>query len=385
MKRLITIIFSFICIFLIVVFSSFFFKSSAADNNDNSTFDAVYFGSSFCSVCLELEQDGVIDMLKDQGYTIQEYYLDEDSDNIDLLRDYQFTYDIPLANNQIPILFVGSTYFIGRVDIRDGILDGSIQLIMDSDELLTLQSAIPSDFSLIYFILLGMVDGINPCAIAMLLMFISLLSFTTKKRVLLKVSFIFISAIFISYFIFGTFLYSILSEFSSGSFLVKSVPWIIIGISGILFLLNFYDFIVTTLQRYEKVKNQLPTGIQKFNRRLISSFTKKMEEGSPMLYVTTFIIGLVMSLTEFLCTGQAYFTAILHLIHYTNFIGRGIILLLFYNLIFVLPLIIISLIAVKTQSIVSVAAFMRERLNLIKLFNAIVFLAIFLYYIFFMI
>ena len=324
-------------------------------------------------------------MLKDQSYIIQEYYLDADSDNIDLLRDYQFTYDIPLANNQIPILFVGTTYFMGRDDIRDGILDGSIQLIMDSEDLLPLQSAIPSDFSLIYFILLGMVDGINPCAIAMLLMFISLLSFTTKKRVLLKVSFVFISAIFISYFLFGTFLYSVLSEFSSGSFLIKSVPWIIIGIAGILFLLNFYDFIVTTLQRYDKVKNQLPTGIQKFNRRLISSFTKKMDEGSPTLYVTTFIIGLVISLTEFLCTGQAYFTAILHLIHYTNFIGRGIILLLFYNLIFVLPLIIISFIAVKTQSIASVAAFMRERLNLIKLFNALVFLAILLYYIFFMI
>lgn len=362
-----------------------FFNSFGADEFDNQSVDAVYFASNFCDVCLQLAEDGVIEMLEDDGYIIQKYYIDEDPDYIDLLRDYQYTYDIPLANNQVPVLFVGSNYFVGRTAIRDGILNNEVQLIMDSESLLPLEAAIPSDFSLIYLILLGLVDGINPCAIAMLLMFISLLSFTTKKRILLMVSFTFISAIFISYFLFGTILYRFLSEFSTGSFLVRSVPWIIIVIAGFLFLLNFYDFIVTTRQRYDKVKNQLPKGIQKFNRKMMAAFTKKLEEGSPTLYLITFAIGIIISFTEFLCTGQAYFTAILHLIHYTNFIGRGVILLLFYNLIFVLPLIVIAFIAVKTQSIASVSAFMRERLNLIKLFTALVFLAIFLYYLIFMI
>jgi len=59
-------------------------------------------------------------------------------------------------------------------------------------------------------------------------------------------------------------------------------------------------------------------------------------------------------------------------------------LLFVYNLIFVLPLIIISFIAIKTQSIIEVSGFMREKLHLIKLFNAIVFLAIFVYYIFYL-
>lgn len=385
MKRLIVPVFTIIVVFLMLLLPSFSITSYASDNQDNSNYDAVYFGSNFCSVCLELEEDGVIQLLKDQGYNVKTYYLDEDSDNVELLRDYQDTYDVPLENYGVPVLFAGSSYFIGRSQINNVILDGSVQLIMDNEQLLTIHSALPSDFSLIYFILLGVVDGVNPCAIAMLLMFISLLSFTTKKQVLLKVSFSFISAIFISYFLFGTVLYSVLSEFSSGSILVKSVPWIIIGISGIFFLLNFYDFIMSTLQKYDKIKNQLPKGIQKFNRKLMASFTQKLDEGSPTLYIITFFIGLIISFTEFLCTGQAYFTAILHLIHFTNFIGRGIILLLFYNLIFVLPLILISFISIKTQSITSVAAFMRERLSLIKLFNSIVFFAIFLYYILFMI
>ena len=57
----------------------------------------------------------------------------------------------------------------------------------------------------------------------------------------------------------------------------------------------------------------------------------------------------------------------------------------FYNLIFVFPLILIAFIAIKTQSITAISAFMRERLNLIKLFSALVFLAIFIYYLFFVI
>jgi len=163
------------------------------------------------------------------------------------------------------------------------------------------------------------------------------------------------------------------------------VPWVIIGLSAFLFLLNFYDFVVTLLQKYNLVKNQLPSGIQKFNRRLMQKFTKTMDEGSKMIYVVTFAIGLIISFTEFLCTGQAYLTAILHLIHFTDHLGRGILLLLVYNLIFVLPLMIITLVAMKTQSIVSISTFMREKLHWIKLFNALVFLAILIYYLIFMI
>jgi len=384
MKQITKLVFTIISLFVVVILSSNIPKSLGADDAD-TLYNGVYFASYWCSSCQGLEDDGVIQMLEDDGYLILKYYLEDDEDNLKLLSDYQYTYDFPLSEDQIPILFVGSTFYSGRTAIREGVLNNEIQLIMDSENLLPLQASVPSDFSLIYFILLGFVDGINPCAIAMLLLFISLLRFTKNKRILLGVSLTFISAIYISYFLFGTFLYQFLEQFNSGSFIVRAIPWIIVAIAGFLFLLNMYDFIITSNKRYDKVKNQLPKGIQKFNKKLMSAFTKRMDEGSWSLYLITFIIGLVISLTEFLCTGQAYLTAILTLIHNTEYIGRGVILLLFYNLIFVLPLIIISFIAIKTQSITSIAAFMRERLNLIKLFSALVFLAIFIYYLFFVI
>jgi len=352
----------------------------------DETYDAVYFGSLYCSVCQNLEtEDLAFDRLEAQGVLVQKIILEEDSDNTSLFRNYQFTFDVPSNESMVPVIFVGDRYFAGRTDINYAIDTFEIRDIAQSMEMLDIMVAPPSDFSLVYFILLGFVDGVNPCAIAMLLLFISLLGFTKKRSILIPVALTFISAIFISYFLFGTILYQYLYQLRFLSFLVKTIPWIIVGISGILFLLNFYDFIVTMLQKYNLVKNQLPSGIQKFNRKMMERFTKKMDEGSKSIYVITFLIGLIISFTEFLCTGQAYLTAILHLIHFTDNVGRGLLLLAIYNLIFVLPLIIITLIAYKTQSIQSVSIFMREKLHWIKLFNSIVFLAILIYYLLFMI
>lgn len=355
-----------------------------ADNQEQ--YDVVYFGSRYCSVCTALENDDLaFEKLAAQGLSVKKYMLEEDSSYTRIFRNYQFTYDVPQTSGSVPMIFVGTKYFNGREAINQAIDSELIKNIAQTEVMLDIMVAPPSDFSLVYFILLGFVDGVNPCAIAMLLIFISMLGFTRKKQVLIKVSLTFIGAIFISYFIFGTVLYQYLNRLQFLSILVKIVPWIIIGLSAVLFILNFYDFVVTYLQKYHKVKNQLPSGIQRFNRRLMSKFKETMEKESPMIYVVTFGIGLIISFTEFLCTGQAYLTAILHLIHFTDHLGRGIILLLLYNLIFVLPLIVITLIAAKTQSVFSISNFMREKLHWIKLFNALVFLAILIYYLLFMI
>jgi cytochrome c biogenesis protein CcdA len=347
----------------------------------NQEVNGVYFASIYCNDCIGLENDGIFDVLEEQGYLIQKHYLETEIDAVRILHDFQFTYQLPLGSDLVPIIFVGSTYFTGRIEIREAVLSGELQAIMDSESLLPLESAPAANFSLIYFVLLGFVDGVNPCAIAMLLMFISLLSFTQKKSVLIKVSFTFIFAIFLSYFLFGTVLYRYLARFTAGAALVRIVPWVIIVLASVVFLLNLYDFVITMLKRYDKIKNQLPSGIQKFNRKLMQKFTEKLEDGSKGIYIITFFIGIIISFTEFLCTGQAYFTAILHLIHFTSYYLRGVGLLLLYNLIFVLPLVIIAVIAVKTQSVMGVSVFMREKLHWIKLFNAIVFLLIIIYYI----
>jgi cytochrome c biogenesis protein CcdA len=342
--------------------------------------DMIYFGSKFCVSCARVEAAGVFDTLANQGYVIQTYYLEDDAAYLGLLRDYQEAYGLPLDSVSTPIIFVGQESFAGEEAILDAFNNGRLVTLMTTQSLLTPVQAPLADFSLITFILLGLVDSVNPCAIAMLLMFISLLNFSTKKRVILSVAFTYIGTIFVSYFLFGTVLYQVLTTIPGASLLVQLVPWVIITLAAILLVLNGYDFIVTYLERYDMVKNQLPKGIKRFNQRLMKAFTQKMEEGSPAVYFITFLVALIVSATEFLCTGQAYLTAILHLIQSSTLVARGIALLLIYNVIFVLPLILITVIAVKANSIMGVSIFMRERLHWIKLFNALVFLFILVYY-----
>lgn len=383
MKKLIKIVII-IALFMLSMTSHLLpsFVGYAAEDS----YDAVYFGSKFCQVCIALdESDEAFTRLENQGVTVKKYIIEDNTAYTAIFRNYQFTYDVPQTSASVPILFVGNTYFSGRDAINRAIDDFSIRDIANNEIMPEILVAPPSDFSLVYFVLLGFVDGVNPCAIAMLLIFISLLGFTNNKKILLRVSLTFIAAIFINYFLFGTILYQFFNRLQFLSIIVRILPWIIIGLTSFLFILNFYDFIVTILQKYNLVKNQLPRGIQAFNRRLMKKFTEKMEENSKMIYVITFFIGTIISFTEFLCTGQAYLTAILHLIHFTDHLSRGILLLIIYNIIFVFPLLVITTVAMKTQSIIGISIFMREKLHWIKLFNALVFLAIALYYLLFMI
>lgn len=367
--------FSLLLFMLAFVFSQFQPVVKADD------YDVVYFGSKLCSGCQEVEASGVFDELEAQGLNVKKYILEDDSSYTGIFRNYQYTYGVKDSEKAVPILFVGDTFVNGVENIKKMTFNEEIKTLAQTP-MLPIEAAPAGGIQIVYLMLLGLLDGINPCAIAMLLIFISLLGFSKEKKVLLKVSITFMSAIFISYFLFGTILFRFLSVFAHLGFLVTVVPYVILGISVVLFLLNFYDYLVTRKQQYDKVKNQLPKGIQRFNRNLMKKFTDAMEKDSISMYVITFVLGLIISVTEFLCTGQAYLTAILHLIHFSDHVMRGILLLFMYNILFILPLIIITVIAVKTKSVMGVTVFMREKLHIVKLINAIVFLAIGIYYIF---
>lgn len=231
----------------------------------------------------------------------------------------------------------------------------------------------------------GLLDGFNPCAIALLLMFISLVGFTDNKRVLIAVSITYITTMFLTYFLIGIGVLSVLEEFSKTSGLVDIVSWVIFILVLIFFIFNMYDFFVSRKQEYGKIKNQLPKWIQKMNKRIMKVFANAMneegEKGNLLGVITlTFFLGVTLSLTEFLCTGQIYLGILEGVRFFKDFYAY--VALFFYNVMFVLPMIIIALIAIKNESIMGVSNWIREHLHLIKLFNALLFLAIAIFYAF---
>lgn len=364
----------------------------------------IYFYEETCLVCKDLKEgpDGnYIQMMKDSGITVIEYNI-QSNDLVSFTNSNGETtevapVDIFAAFNKkyeredggVPVIFVGDTYFEDPF-IKGAVLSNAVYDLSD-DPLLEVNVTEGEAFAdlsgFIGFLIVlgaGLLDGFNPCAIALLLLFIGLLVGAKDKKVLMLVSVTYITALFLSYFLIGTFFLEVLERYTSQIDIIgKIINWFVVVLCFILFSLNFYDFIQARRERYGKIKNQLPKWIQKYNKKIVKTFTNliNQEENSKGIIAVlglTFLLGITLSVTELVCTGQIYF-GILYGIHSVGS-GYAYILLLFYNLMFVLPLIVIATIAVRLKSVVTISNWIREHLSTIKLVTAIFFLGIFVYF-----
>jgi len=173
------------------------------------------------------------------------------------------------------------------------------------------------------------VDAINPCAFAVLIILMAAaLSIANKKRAL-KFGLAFTASIYISYFLMGLGLFSVLqaSGLSHTFYIIVTVLAVIVG------LLNIKDYFW-----YRKgLLMEIPLSWRPAMKKIINSAT------SPL---GAFLVGFIVSLFELPCTGGPYIV-ILGLLAKEVTRATGIIYLLLYNLVFVIPLIILSIIIYK--------------------------------------
>ena len=101
---------------------------------------------------------------------------------------------------------------------------------------------------------------------------------------------------------------------------------------------------------------------------------KDSKRGLISILALTFVLGLTLSVTELICTGQIYVT-IVNEIKYES-VGYSYFLLLSYNIMFIIPLVIIAVVSITGKGIMSTSNFIREHLHIIKILNALLFLII---------
>lgn len=375
---------------------------------------AVYFKEKYCTVCQSLsgqvgtvytESDNYIKKLRDQGVTVYEYtvddltetalefeYTNQDGDQVipssaDLFKAFNTTYDFSAGT--VPIIYVSDTYYEGYEDITAAVDDLSIYNLSINPllEVNVVEGQIFTDLTgflgFITVLAAGLLDGFNPCAIALLLLFVSLLGFSEDKKVLLLVSIVYISALFISYYFIGRFFMSTILKYQAQITVVGSIiNWFIFLLCTFLFVINFYDYLQARNEKYGNIKNQLPKWVQKMNKKIVKIFTGAMNKEDkksifPILFLT-FALGITLSVTELVCTGQIYLGILYGITTLES--GYANILLLFYNLMFVLPLIIIAVVSVRSKGIMGVSNWIREHMKHIKFANSMLFLFISLYF-----
>lgn len=347
----------------------------------------VYFYHPQCLGCAEIENEGVITTLEDEGIEVIRYNTGDEEDAKRFIA-YNETYDVDDEHRYTPLIFAGDTYFYGPEEIIDAVESGDLQAKAAEPMLDVPDTIIDLEGwgGLGRVIVAGLLDGINPCAIAMLLMFISIIGFLKHKRTLIMVSTSYIIGIFLTYFAIGLGLFWVMAEFQSTLDSIAHILYAVFAFLALtLFFLTFRDFLVTRKEEYGKVINQLPSRLQRWNQKLMKRFSDVIKnennKGVRALYigVIPFIIGIIIGITEAACTGQIYIMILLS-IRTTEPI-TGTFYLLVFNLLFILPLIVIAVIAVLTRNVMGVSNFFRENMPTIKLLTSIFFILMAIYFV----
>lgn len=219
-------------------------------------------------------------------------------------------------------------------------------------------------------LLAGFLDGINPCAISMLMVFFSFLLCTGDKRKTLYMASLFILGVFIANFLFGLGVKTFYDLFAGNTAILLALYIIAIQMCIIAITLNVID--IANRKNPGSVKNQLPDRI-KFKLSSIMRSSVFSKAAIPAAFAVGFLIGVV----ELACTGQIYLPTLTYMIASNNETIKSITLLILYNIMFVLPLIIITVIAAVLQKPEEIKSAIMKKNHVIKAV-AIIFFSIML-------
>src|SRR3989344_9186901 len=173
----------------------------------------------------------------------------------------------------------------------------------------------------------ALIDSINPCAFSILLLTVAFLFSIGKARSgILKIGGIYILGIFIVYILIGLGILQVLHLFNTPHFMAKLGAALLIVLGAINLINEFFPSF--------PIKLHIP-------RAAHSKMAELMEKAS---VPTAFLLGALVGLCEFPCTGGPYLM-VLGLLHDRGTYFTGVGYLFLYNLIFVLPLLIILFIA----------------------------------------
>lgn len=199
----------------------------------------------------------------------------------------------------------------------------------------------------------SLIDSVNPCAFSVLLLTIAFLFNMQKSRKeILMIGGAYIFGIFAMYLFIGFGILQALSLFGIPNFVSKMGAWLII-VFGVINLVGHF------FQNFP-IHFKLPKSAHPYIARFIG-------KGS---FLSALLLGAFVGLFEFPCTGGPYLM-ILGLLHDGATVMRGAGYLLWYNFVFVLPLIIMLFVASRAGLLEKVNIWRKENTGEMKLFSGI--------------
>jgi cytochrome c biogenesis protein CcdA len=283
-----------------------------------------------------------------------------------------------------PSVFTGSEAWIGEGEITPDAIETALQCFAQEgspkvweafDEEQGSLNIIDQFRSMSWMtvVLAGLVDGLNPCAFATLIFFVSYLTISGRKdREIIIVGVSFTLGVFIAYLVIGLGFYKVLDLL--GNILNVVARWVYVFTALLcitLAVFSFKDVAKARKGELEDMSLNLPKGL----RKRINAVIRK-GRGTNRYVIGAFATGLVISLLELACTGQVYLPTIIFVSSMPELRLRAIFYLIIYNLLFILPLIVVFILAYFGTSSKDLTRFLQKHAAIVKIGLGILFLAL---------
>ena len=225
----------------------------------------------------------------------------------------------------------------------------------------------------------GLVDGINPCAFAVIVFFISFLTvykYNRKEIILVGVAYCF--SVFCAYLLLGLGLFKFLYAMQGFSYVIKAFYIVTAGLCFVFFALSIYDFwVYQKTKRSDSMILQLPQSLKVRIHKIMGFFLRDKNKSAWRLTLAALAVGFGVSLVEAVCTGQVYVPTCVLIMQNPEFRMKAIFYLVLYNLMFVVPLITVFVLALLGYESKGFNEFFKKHLGITKLLLCLVFLGLF--------
>ncbi len=199
----------------------------------------------------------------------------------------------------------------------------------------------------------ALIDSINPCVIGVLLLMITVLIKAKKRKSLLITGLVYAGGVYLTYLLGGITLLKVFNAVRDIQFLSQ----ILYGVIG--------TFVI--IAGFLEVKDFFWYG-QWFSLAIPARLVKHVEGAVQRSHASlwaAFVASIVVTLIELPCTGAPYL-AVLALMSQIDF-GTALIYLLIYNLVFVMPLIVIIYLAYTGMGLKKMELWRREHRGTMRL------------------
>jgi len=280
----------------------------------------------------------------------------------------------------MPVLVAGRTLLQGEKEIEariDGVLE-SLATGLEGDGARSYTTGEPTEapllphgLSVFAVVAAGLLDGVNPCAFTTLIFLLASLALAGRgRREVLVIGAFFSLSVFLTYLAIGLGFFAALRAAAVVPLVSRILRWLLVAVLVAFAGMSVYDYVLIRGGKPTKILLQLPSVLK---RQIHKSIRTQVRAAA--LVGGSLLLGFLVSIFEFACTGQVYLPTLAYLVRVRRQ-ASAIGLLVLYNACFILPLLAVFAASWLGVSSGKITALFQKHMGAVKLGLAAVFLGL---------